>query len=312
MDNIHISQDKQQQPAIPPEWQTMSLEELRILAAEKESELDSCRKSRNKYQVEHASLQEYYNVTQEQIRELDMKIDKIDLDIQNTEEDNITELKVYKQKAKFIQYCHENKIKAAAEDDNTKQQLYNAYQEKRLSELGESKGEMMAELNQIEQRHAGEIQDLQTNIDQELVQIRQNLDSEVDCFQQDCKKQLAQLKEELEAKHKAEVEIVTSRKESHVQDLMQSHETACQEMSKYFDDIERQQEIEMEELQMEIRRLKKAAIHHDETKERLEKSNADFGKELDVCMQQVSTYYFFMYISLHTISPSCIDLRLPI
>ena len=276
----------------------MSLEELRNLAAEKESELESCRKSRNKHQVEHASLQEYYNVTQEQIRELEMKIDKIDLDIQNAEEDNITELKVYKQKAKFIQYCHDNKIKAAAEEDITKQQLYGAYQENHLSELGESKKEMMSQLRQIEERHAREIKNLQADIDQELVQIRQNLDSEVECFEQDCKKQHAQLKEELEAKHKAELEIVSSRKESHMQDLMQSHETSCREMSDYFDDIERQQEIEMEELQMEIRRLKKAAIHHDETKERLEKSNVDNSKELDECMQQVSARCVFNFASL--------------
>ena len=54
----------------------------------------------------------------------------------------------------------------------------------------------------------------------------------------------------------------------------------------------------MEELQMEIRRLKKAAIHHDETKERLEKSNVDNSKELDECMQQVSARCVFNFASL--------------
>jgi chromosome segregation ATPase len=265
----------------------MPIEELRTLVAEKESELDSCRKSRNKHQVEYASLQTYYDVTKEQIRELDMKIEKIDLDIENALEDNDTELKVYKQKSKFIQYCHNNKIKTSQEEEHLKQQTYNDNQEKQMSELEATKENMMAQLNRIETNQAEEIKSLQLEINQELANVRQSLDLEVSRFQQDCEQQHSQLKEELETKRKAELEIVTSRKESHLQDLMQSHEKTCQEMREYFDDIERQQEIEIEELQMEIRRLKKAAANQSSTKERLEVSNADGSKDLNVCSQQV-------------------------
>lgn len=272
---------------MPQEWQEMSVEELRSLVADKESELDSCRKARNKAQVEHASLQNYYNVTKEQIRELDMRIDKIDLNIEHAEEDNATELKVYKQKSKFIQYCHDNKIKATLEEGGLKQQSYNAAQEKRLSDLETAKEQMLVKLNDIEVRQAEEIKHLQEEIDQELFEIKQNLDSDTNHFQAECDEQHAELKEELASKRKSELDIVTSRKESHLKDLMQSHDKTCQEMKTYFDGIEKQQEIEIEELQMEMRRLKKAAVNHGETKERLETSNTESGKELDECLQQV-------------------------
>lgn len=275
------------QPAVPAEWQEMPVDELRTLVADKETELELCRKSRNKAQVEHASVQEYYNVTKEQIRELDMRIDKIDLDIENAEEDNITELRVYKQKSKFIQYCHDNKIKATLEEDDLKQKNCNTNQEKRLSELESTKEVMMAKLYEIEVRQAQEIKGLQAEIDRELEDMKQNLDSETSRFQRECDDRYAQLKEDLESKRKAKLDVVASRKESHLQDLMQSHEKTYKEMKEYFEEIEKQQEIEMEELQMEIRRLKKAAVNHDETKERLETSNAENGKELDECLQQV-------------------------
>jgi hypothetical protein len=277
----------------------MSLEELRTLLADKQSDLEASRKSRNKAQVEHASLQAYYNVTREQNRVLDMKIDKIDLDIENTEEDNATELKVYEQKSKFLQYCHDNKIKAALEEDDLKQQKYNTDQAMRLSELETAQDQMKAQLGEIEMRQAEEIKILQAEMEQELEDLKQKLDSEIKHFEDECDKQHAQLIEELESKRVAELDIVKSRKESHLRDLMQSHEKTCQEMKDYYDEIEREQEIEIEELQMEIRRLKKAAVQHDETRERLETSNADNGKELDECTKKVRVVYVFCLLYFH-------------
>ncbi|KAL7488082.1 hypothetical protein ACHAW6_013675, partial [Cyclotella cf. meneghiniana] len=275
-------------PEVPPEWQGKSLEELRTLVAEKESELESCRKRRNKAQVEHASLQSYYDVTKDQIRELDMKIDKIDLEIQNTEDDNATELKLYKQKSKYLQYCHDHKVKTTLENDDSREQNYNANQERQMDELEATKAEKMAESSEIEHRHIEEIKKMQADIEQEISDVRQNLNLDIARFEESCDIHHTQLKEELEGRRKAELDIVTSRKESHLQDLMQCHEKTCKEMKEYFEGIEREQEVEMECLQAEIRKLKKAAKRHSETKERLEASNRDHGKELQDCLQQVS------------------------
>ena len=265
----------------------MSLEELRTLVADKETELESIRKSRNRAQVEHSSIQTYYDVGREQCRGLDMKIDKIDLDIENAEEDNAAELKVYKQKSNFIQYCHDAKKKASIEEGDLKQQNYSKQQENQISELEQTKEDMINKLKDIETRQTEEINHLQAEIDEELVDIRRTLDLDIRSFQDECDKQHAQLKEELEHKRGAELEMIKSRKESHLQDLMQTHKKTCDDMKEYHDGIEREQEIEIEELQMEIRRLKKAALQHAETKERLETSNAENGKELDMCTQQV-------------------------
>eukprot|EP00804_Cyclotella_cryptica_P029476 CCRYP_011280-RA/>CCRYP_011280-RA protein AED:0.34 eAED:0.34 QI:3004/1/1/1/1/0.66/3/96/254 len=77
-----------------------------------------------------------------------------------------------------------------------------------------------------------------------------------------------------------------------MQDLMQCHEKMCSEMREYYEGIDREQEIEMERLQAEIRKLKKAAQRHSEAKERLEASNQDHGKELQDCLQQVAILEF--------------------
>ena len=265
----------------------MSLEELRTLVTDKETELEAMRKSRNKAQVEHASIQKFYDVGREQNLELDMKVDKIDLDIENAEEDNATELKVYKQKSKFIQYCHDAKKKAITEEGDLKQQNYNTCQESQISELEVTKSDMINKLKEIETRQSDEIKHLQAEIDDELVNTRRTIDLDISRFQDECDQHHAQLELELEHKREAELEMIKSRQESHLQDLMQTHKTTCEEMKEYFDGIEREQEIEIEELQMEIRRLKKAAIQHAETKDRLESSNAENGKELDICTQQV-------------------------
>ena len=95
---------KETQPDIPEEWVGKSVEELETLIAGLESQLNNSRQKRNKAQVEHGSIQSYYDVTREQIREQDMQIERKNLEIENTEEDNSTELRMYEQKANFIKY----------------------------------------------------------------------------------------------------------------------------------------------------------------------------------------------------------------
>lgn len=61
---------KEKQPSIPEEWVGKSVEEIKEVVAGLESQLASSKQRRNRAQVEHSSIQSYYNVARDQIREL--------------------------------------------------------------------------------------------------------------------------------------------------------------------------------------------------------------------------------------------------
>mmetsp|Transcript_30638 Transcript_30638/g.55544 ORF Transcript_30638/g.55544 Transcript_30638/m.55544 type:complete len:476 (+) Transcript_30638:20-1447(+) len=280
---------KETQLDIPDEWIGKSVEELKTLIAGLESQLNDSRQNRNKAQVEHGSIQSYYDVTREQIRELDMQIERKNLEIENTEEDNSTELRVYEQKANFIKYCHDNKLKNAFDDNDQKVKVSVSDHGRRAMELEEAKMDMRNVLTGTEKQHTNEMSNLQEDSKMDLAQLKEKLDADVDLFEQKCGDQHVQLQQELDSRGTAELKIVESRKESNLEDLLESHKRRCIDMRKYFEVVERQEDIDIEDLDAEIRRLKKAAIQNKSCSKSLKESNERCGEELRTCSEKVVT-----------------------
>ena len=58
-------------------------------------------------------------------------------------------------------------------------------------------------------------------------------------------------------------------------------------MQVYFEGVERQQQIDIEDLEAEIRRLKRAAQEHEANSNQLRENNALCGEELKSCSEKV-------------------------
>ena len=275
------------EPEIPAEWVGKTVEELRSLVAQYERDLDAARVSRNKAQVEHASIQSYYDVTREEIRELDMLIEKKDLEIENAEEDNASELLVYKQKANFIKYCHDRTMKDAIDQNETKMKDASSGHVKQVQTIENAKMSMRNNLLGLEAQKANEISVLQQASNVELEIVRAKLEADVKLFGQMCDDQQLALIQALDSRRAAELNFINARKESHTRNLMESHQHRCKEMRVYYEGVERQQEIDIEDLEAEIRRLKKTAIENETNSCQLKEGNETCGEELRTCSEMV-------------------------
>jgi hypothetical protein len=276
------------EPEIPAEWVGKTVDELRSLVAQYECDLEAARDSRNKAQVEHASIQSYYDVTREEIRELDMLIEKKDLEIENAEEDNASELLIYKQKANFIKFCHDNKIKEALDQNEMKMKNASAGHVKQVQTIEGLKMSMRNDMIGLEAQKANEMSVLQQASNAELALVKAKLDADVKEFEQRCDDQQMELIGELDSRRAAELKLINARRESHSSNLMESHQRRCREMRVYYDGVERQQEIDIEDLEAEIRRLKKAAIENESNSYQLKESNERCGEELRTCSEMVA------------------------
>ena len=123
----------------------------------------------------------------------------------------------------------------------------------------------------------------------DLSQLKEKLDADVDLFEQKCGDQHVQLQQELDSRRTAELKIVESRKESNLEDLLESHKRRCIDMRIYFEVVERQEDIDIEDLDAEIRRLKKSAIQNKSCSESLKESNERCSEELRTCSDKVVT-----------------------
>ena len=278
---------KEHSSTVPTEWVGKSLEELKELVDQLQCDLNEARKRRNRAQTELASIQSYYDVTRENIRVLDMKVEKQDLEVENVQEDNESEFKVYDQKSKFLNYCHEQQLKQTMEetDSRTKESIEShANQVERIK--AQKTGE--AESDELEKRLDDECSSTRTKQRDDVSRVKRQLSADVRLFEKQCEAHQTLLKEELDTRRTSELHAIESRKNTHLKDITSSHERACSECRSYFDSVERQQSIDIEELQAQIRRLKKVAEKNESDSNNLKESNRIHGEDLQICSDKVS------------------------
>lgn len=281
--------EKKKKLDIPEEWVGKSIDELKLLVSQLQGDLDDARNSRSKAQAEHASIQSYYDVTRELIRDLSMRIELKDYEIENKEDDNATELRVYREKTNFIKYCHDQKLNDAAANQKTKLEKANTEHSKQVEEMGVAQMDKTSELASTEEQQTTGISNLQQDNQVDVYHIKERLDADISLFEQRCEEQRVELKKELDSRRETTLKIIDSKKDSHLNDLAESHEHRCMYMQLYFQGVERQQEIDIEDLEAEIRRLKKASIQHAFDSNQLRESNATCGEDLKKCTEKVAT-----------------------
>ena len=279
---------EQKHSTVPTEWVGKSLEELKELVDQLQCDLKEARKSRNKAQTEFASIQSHYDVTRENIRELDMRVEKKDLEVENVEEDNENELKVYEQKSNFIKYCHNQKLKQTKEETDSRIKETIESHANQVERIKTSKTGLEVEKDDLEKRFLDDFSSTRTQRRDELSRVKGQLYTDVRLFEQQCETHQSLLKEELDTRRMSELHAIESRKDSHLKDIKSSHERACSEIRSYFDGVERQQSIDIEELRAQIRRLKKVAVENESESSKLKESNMIHGEDLQICSDNVS------------------------
>ncbi len=279
---------EQKHNIVPTNWIRKSIDQLKELVDQLQCDLEKARKSRNKAQTEFASIQSYCDVTRENIRELDMRIEKQDIEVENVQEDNDTELKVFEQKSNFVKYCHDEKLKQTTGETDARIKESVVFHANQVERAKASKTELDAERDDLEKRLLGEYSSTRNQHRDELSHVREKLDADVRLFEQKCDTHQSLFKEELIARRTSELHAIESRKDSHLQDVTSSHERACSEMRSYFDGVERQQSIDIEELQAQIRRLRKVAVKNESNSNKLKESNRIHGEKLQICSGEVT------------------------
>jgi len=89
----------------------MDLEMLKEVVPMLRQQLDKSMLDRNYVQLERDSIQNFFDITAREVRELDLAISAKDREMELLEDNHRVELRVYQQKVKHLEYEHKNNIK---------------------------------------------------------------------------------------------------------------------------------------------------------------------------------------------------------
>ena len=114
---------------VDPDDPLMQYDSQRLLTTQQDllDKLSTAKVRRNMLQMEKDMIHDFYHNTRSEIKELEARIKNFDTDMQSKEEAHRTELKVYMQKVRHLEYDHGNnqdQVRAGADQIMLEEQKY--------------------------------------------------------------------------------------------------------------------------------------------------------------------------------------------
>ena len=157
--------------------------------------------------------------------------------MQEKESNHRTQIKVFMQKVKHLEYEHGNNCDRVKIDGQKVMKEERNYHTEKDKEMLKDKKKYKDDLSRDDQQNQGEIETTEKDLDGNLNDLEKGLNLTRLQLISNYERKLVELKEELELRMKVEIHEIEERKNQHINDLMKNHEEAFGEMKTYYNDI---------------------------------------------------------------------------
>lgn len=242
------------------EYATMDLEMLREVVPMLRQQLDKSMLDRNYVQLERDSIQQFFDITRREAKELELAVQAKDQEMEILEDNHRVEMRVYQQKVKHLEYEHRNNIKSIVRDGTSLLEAEQVSHESKERELLRAKEQLKFEQMELELVNANKIAEIRQQSEKQLIKLRQQFDDGLMELTSRSEARLRQLEIDLELRRRVEVHEVEERKNQHINDLVKNHKKAFGQMRSYYNDITGGNLQLIKSLQKQIVELKERAI----------------------------------------------------
>jgi chromosome segregation ATPase len=231
------------------EYDTMDLEMLREVVPMLRQQLEKSMLDRNYVQLEKDAIQQYFDTTKREVKELELAISAKEREMELLEDNHRVELRVYQQKVKHLEYEHRNSIQNIIQEGTGLLENEQEVHESRERELLRIKEQLKFEQMSLALNNAQKVADIKLQHDKQLAKLRQQFDEGLTELTSRCEKRLQTLEQELELRRKVEIHEVEERKNQHINDLIGNHDKAYRQMKQYYNTVTKQSLKSIKELQ---------------------------------------------------------------
>lgn len=212
--------------------------------------------------VQQDSIQQYFDTTRREVRELELAITAKDREMELLEDNHRVELRVYQQKVKHLEYEHKNSIKTIVHDGTGLLSVEQTTHEDRERELLRVKEQLKFEQMELEIVNTNKVAEVRQQHEKQLVKLRQQFEDGMSELRSRCEGRLRLLESDLELRRRVEVHEVEERKNQHINDLIKNHLKAFSQMKAYYNDITRTNLNMIKKLQNQVEVLKERSVNN--------------------------------------------------
>ena len=227
---------------VDPDDPLMQYDSQRLLTTQQDllDKLSTAKVRRNMLQMEKDMIHDFYHNTRQEIKELEARIKNFDTDMQTLEEDHKTQIKVYQQKVKHLEYEHSNNKEQVVIQANSLMNEEKNHHTDNEKEMIKDKKKYKDEYIRDQISNATHIENEEKDFDLEIQELKRQLDEERINLIETYERKMIELNDELDLRMKVEIHEIEERKNQHINELLKNHEDAFREMKDYYNDITRE------------------------------------------------------------------------
>jgi len=243
---------------------------------------------RNYVQLERDALQQFYDISRGEVRDVQSRVAARDRDMELLEENHRVELRVYLQKVRHLEYEHRHALRSVGEDTQHHDAAEREHHEARTHTLKRAKNDIRKDLGEREISNAEEVTILREQHAKNLKRLRLEFEEEVHDLGLKCQKRLSALDVDLRMRRKVHIHEIEERKNLHINDLIRNHDKAFGQMKQYYNTITSDNLKLITSLKTEVRDMRANASQNKITTKDVSAENAKLREPLTVAVAEVA------------------------
>jgi len=262
-------------------------------ALDLQTKLTKLERERNLFQTESDTVQSYHDVTVQNLNDIANEILMTDLEIEKIEDENRVEKRVHMHKVKHLEYQHGKKQEKLRADEVSNINEENKNHVTSTQNLVMNKNEIQQQLHDLDLICYKKIRLLKGVHTTELDKNREHNESELKELVEASNRRLSDLNDRLEQKEKFHIHEVNERKNLHINDLIENHDSSVDRIKAYYGEVTKENLTEIKKLEEVCLLMKKKAVENKDEIRSTSKENQELANPLASALASVCDLFFY-------------------
>lgn len=243
-------------------------------------------KDRNYMQLEKDMVNRFYEITKQEVRQIEAELLDMDSRMEMLERDHRVLIKVHEQKVQNLEYEHKEsrrQVDADGEQDLEQERKMHA---DRIKDMSDEKLMIKRELREQQLEREDEVRNMRGAFAKDLAKLREIFEQSHRQLYQQYEQQVEDLKVDMELRRKVEIHEIEERKNQHINELLHNHQEAFDEIKAYYNDITHDNLQLIKNLKDEIQDMKDREKKNQKKMQVLTQENKDLSEPLQKKLEE--------------------------
>ncbi|KPI87752.1 putative T-lymphocyte triggering factor [Leptomonas seymouri] len=244
---------------------------------------------RNYFQTERDKVNAMWEITKKELENEQYRLQNVESEIEELERDHQVEMKVYKQRVRYLLYDHRVTVKQLKDESDAALRAAETAHQQRVQQLETERQHRLSGMETAREAQENRIME-QRDGHQYMLSVtkRRNHQKELARLQTAYEAKLSTLREDLELRRRAEIQDSEERYHVHINQLIQQHEEKFKEMKEYYNHITHNNLEIIRSLKDEIATMKKNDEQNESLMYEIEKENGSLAAPLEQVEKEVA------------------------